>query len=187
MDVTFKDKLRSFLGAENLEFLRHTKNYLSASIISNILTAATVPVFSRVLTTAEYGIISIFMATVSLLTILSSLNLNSGIVRYYLDGKPDFGRCLSSNLVLLFGFNIFFIGTMILFRQPLAAFCKMDVELFLFAVGVAFLGGIVEIYMALTNASKQSRKYSIVTVIKTSTNLALFLVLIFLLSDNKYL
>jgi O-antigen/teichoic acid export membrane protein len=187
MGQSVKDKLLSFFGSENIEFLKHSRNYLSASIISNVLTAAAVPLFSRVLTTAEYGVISIFVAVVSMLTILSSLNINSGIVRYFLDAPPDFGRCLGSSLAFLFGFNVLFMGGIFLFREPLAAFCEMDTELFLFAMGASFFAGIVEIFLALTNAAKQSRKYSIITVLKTSTNLALFLVLIFVLSDRRYM
>lgn len=182
-----KTKLARFLGQENLEFLKHSGNYLSGTLIRNVLVAASIPILTQLLTPAEYGILSIFTSIVAMLTIVAMLNVHSGIVRYYLEKTPDFDRALGTNLLFLVAFNLAFLGAMVFFAGPLARLCAIDREVFLFAAAVSFFSVMVETYLAYMNASRQSRKHAAITVLRTAVSLAVSIVLILLLSEERYL
>jgi O-antigen/teichoic acid export membrane protein len=187
MLATIRRKLSGFTSAENREFLAHGRNYLSGTLVGNALVALSVPLLTQILTTAEYGVISVFTSVVSILTVVIGLNLNSGITRYYLEDPKDFDRSLGSNLVFMFGFTLV-AGVVLYFaRRPLAAFTSLDPDVFLFAVGVSMFAGFIEIHLALLNASKQSGKYSVLTVLRTGATLAVFVLLVVLLKERKYM
>ncbi|MDZ4864769.1 MAG: oligosaccharide flippase family protein [Gemmatimonadota bacterium] len=185
---SLRRRLAHLFGAENREFLAHGRNYLSGTLVANVLVALSIPLLTQLLTPAEYGVLSVFTSSVvPILTVLLSLNLNSGITRYYLEDPPDFDACLGSNLLFLLGFTGIMGVALFLLREPLAAFTKLDPDVFLAAVGVAMLAGLIEIHLALLNASRQSRWYSVLTVLRTGGTVALFLLLAVMLTERKYL
>ena len=184
---SLRQRLAHLVGAENREFLAHGRNYLSGTLVANALVALSVPLITQLLTPAEYGVISVFASVVSILTVLLSLNLNSGITRYYLEDAPDFATCLGGNLLFLLGFSVVTGLALFLLRGPLAAFTSLDPNVFLAAVGVSIFAGLIEIQLALLNASRQSRWHSVVTVLRTGGSLVLFLVLAVVLAEHRYL
>ncbi|MEO8636809.1 MAG: oligosaccharide flippase family protein [Gemmatimonadales bacterium] len=184
---SLRGRLSRLVGPENREFLAHGRNYLSGTLVANALVALSLPLLTRLLTPAEYGVISVFASVVSILTVLLSLNLNSGITRYYLEDPPDFAACLGGNLLFLLGFTVIMGVALFLLRGPLAAFTQLDPGVFLAAVVVSMFAGLIEIQLALLNASRQSRWYSILTVCRTGGTLALFVLLAVILTKHKYL
>ena len=187
MFSSLRKKIRDFVGLENLEFLRHSRNYLSATVVQNIFVALSVPLFTHILTPGEYGILSIFASLVTLMTIVFSLDLRSGIVRYYLEKRGDFDRALGSNLIFVSGFSVFSLVFVWLYSDSLSAFFAIDNEVFRYSALVAFLAVFVEIYLSYLQGSKQSKRYSILSVIRTICIISIAVVLILLLAEKNYL
>ncbi len=184
---SLRQRFARLVGAENREFLAHGRNYLSGTLVANILVALSVPLITHLLTPEEYGVMSVFTQLVTILTVLLSLNLNSGITRYYLDDSSDFDVALGGNLIFLLGVSVVLGVGLYLLRAPLAHYTKLDVDVFLGAVGVAIFSGLIEIQLALLNASKQSRWYSILSVLRTGAGLAVFLLFAIYLTERKYI
>ena len=120
MSGSIKNRINAFIGEENLEFFRHTRNYLSGTVVSNILVVASLPILTHFLDPDEYGILSIFFTVSSVFVIAFGLNINAGITRYYLEKKDDFAGMLGTNLLFIGGFSLLLLAAVHLFRAPLA-------------------------------------------------------------------
>lgn len=52
-----------------MEFFKHSKNYVSVVFIVKIINILAIPYISRVLSTEEFGIVSLFASTLTTLAI----------------------------------------------------------------------------------------------------------------------
>lgn len=111
------------------------------SILQKGISFITVPIFTRILSTEEYGIISLFGAWQNILTIFATLNLsyqifNNGMVKFEEDQEGYTTAMLGlSNLATLIVFGVYLIfHTPLdkLFELPIAAMIMMFVG-FLFS------------------------------------------------------
>lgn len=103
-------------------FLRHARNYVSGSVVSGIFAFGTTAVLTRLLTPAEYGIVGVFMAMVSLFSVVVELNFRGALNRYALEKKDDFPEFLRTILIFLLIFVGLSATVLILLRRPLAEF-----------------------------------------------------------------
>ena len=87
------------------------------SFASKILTFLLVPLYTNVLTTAEYGIVDLINTTVSLTFPLAILVISEAVIIFCLDGISD------KKQVWSIGFYIFFVGCVFLsILSPLLCF-----------------------------------------------------------------
>ncbi|MBN2342984.1 MAG: oligosaccharide flippase family protein [Deltaproteobacteria bacterium] len=183
----FKKWLIRRVGKENLEFLTHTRNYLSATVIQSILMALAIPVITQLLLPEEYGVLSVFVSLYTLLSIAFSLNLRAGIVRYYLDFSDDFDKALGANLLFAGLSTLLIGGVAFIFAAPLAKWIGISIHVYQYAIVTAAFSGILEIYLSYLRGSKQSKHFSLISVLRTALILGGAVILIFQMEDHKYL
>lgn len=70
---------------------KHSTNYLFATMATKALAFISIPVYTRLLSYIEYGIINVFMSTVGIVQVLLTLNTEVAISRYYYDGQKRTG------------------------------------------------------------------------------------------------
>ncbi len=70
---------------------------------SKILTFLLIPLYSSVLTTAEYGTADIISTTITLLTPILTLQINEAVIRFCLDPDADRDAVISNGTFLLLG------------------------------------------------------------------------------------
>lgn len=70
--------------------------YLTANIINKAVAFVTVPIFTRLLTTGEYGIVSTYLSFVSILQYFMGLSSEYTIRNAYVDYRDDIIRYMSS-------------------------------------------------------------------------------------------
>lgn len=168
------------------EFLKHSRNYLSASLIQNLLLVLSVPVFTNLLEPQEYGILSIFTLLVTLLTIIFGLNLKGGIFRYFFEKNNNFSQMLYSNIVFILVFDIVAFALVWIFKKPIADFFSIDERVFILASAVAVFAVPLEMYLSYLQSSKQSKKFSYISVLRVFFVLVLAIVFMFSLPDEKH-
>jgi O-antigen/teichoic acid export membrane protein len=66
---------------------RHSSHYLGGRLVVMLLGFISFPVFTRVFSVAEYGVINLITNTVLLLTVLSKFGFQHSVQRYYPDGE----------------------------------------------------------------------------------------------------
>jgi O-antigen/teichoic acid export membrane protein len=177
---------KKLIHKDNIEFMKHTKNYLGASMIKNLLLVLSIPLFTRWLAKEEYGILSIFTSLVTLMTIGFGLNLRGGIIRYYFENEDDFDAALGSNLIFISVFNFFLLIFLFLVNNQLADFFTIDRRVFFLAVVAALFSVPLEIYLRYLQGSKQSKKFFHVSVVRIAGVLAVAIGIMYYLSKERY-
>ncbi|MGY4686605.1 oligosaccharide flippase family protein [Petrotoga sp. DB-2] len=128
----------------------------------------TIPIFTRLLTPADYGVTSLYASWLSILTVIMSLDLMGSIGRGKFDFKEDYDGFASS--VAFLSFLIFLIFSIILFtfRNTFSAFMGLDLSLFYILIFHSFFGFI----LSFTNAKfRFEYKYKIVSLVTILTSL----------------
>ena len=83
-------------------FLKHSANYGLATLATRALAFVSIPVYTRLLTVEEYGIVGVFMSVVGIAQVLFTMNAEVAISRYYYDAKDieDFKMFVGASLLL---------------------------------------------------------------------------------------
>lgn len=84
---------------------KNTIIFAISSFGTKVLSFLLVPLYTAVLTTAEYGIADLITTTATLLVFILTLNISSSVLRFTIEQK-SYGRN-----ILSFGFRILLIGT----------------------------------------------------------------------------
>lgn len=112
--------------------------YTLSNMLIKSIGIITAPIFTRLLTTADYGKINNFISWQSILIIFWGLGLEYSIGRAKLDFNTDFSNYTSSILSLSFIGGIIMSFIFLLFAEPLSAFMEIDRSL-LISLCVALL------------------------------------------------
>lgn len=103
--------------------------------ISNILVRSTAlisaPIFTRLLSTSDYGIASNFLAWVAIVSVLTGLGLPYTIGNAYIDFKSDLGKYIASIQVLGSISALIFLIFGVFYSQQLSNIMLLDSELVL--------------------------------------------------------
>src|SRR6188508_3554626 len=73
---------------------RHSAVYGLGGLVSRILAVFLLPLYTRYLTTSDYGQIETLIALVTVLTIILQFGISSAFFRFYFDADDDAGRRL---------------------------------------------------------------------------------------------
>lgn len=98
--------------------------YGMGSLVGSGLSYLTTPVLARLLSIPEFGVTDVIATTVGLFSLLLSLNMNSGLWRYYYEIKDDDienkKALISSTMWLIATITVLILGTTYLFSGPFA-------------------------------------------------------------------
>lgn len=96
-------------------FLKHSGNYFISSLATGALAFISIPIYTRLLSPKDYGIISIYLGIVSIMASIMAFSADRSVSRYYFDKKDelDFKRFVGTSSILSFCF--FIINAIILF------------------------------------------------------------------------
>ena len=171
-------------------FLIDGSLYILSTIITTIITLGTLPLFTRKLSPADYGIIALFIAFGSVTSGLLSLGVNHASYRYYFDYKEDpeaFKVLNSSNI--LFMLCIYSIFSIFIY------FLSSWFSVFLFdrtfpsnLILLSFISGCIgQLFLSFTlilTAQERPITFSIITIAQTllKTILSLYLMYIYSLT-----
>jgi O-antigen/teichoic acid export membrane protein len=74
--------------------------YLSSNIFGKLIAFISIPIFTRILSVSEYGIVTTYISWTSILTIIIGLSLGNTVRSAYIDFKDDYANYISSVLIL---------------------------------------------------------------------------------------
>lgn len=162
--------------------------YTLTNLFLNGISFITIPVFTRLLTTGDYGKVSLYASWLSIFTIFIGLSMSESIRRAKYDYSEVYDEFVSS---ITFFSLIVFIGFLIIFTVLINFFTSItDLSklLFYFMIFQSFFGCITNI--AMTKYRLEYR-YKITSLISIFTAIAGVLLSIFLItqgaSDKRYI
>ena len=103
--------------------------YMFSNILIRSIGIITAPIFTRILTTSDYGIVSNFLAWVGIISIFTGLGLPYSIGTASIDFKEDLNKFISSIQTLGTIIAIIFLVFGITYNQQLAEIMSLDKEL----------------------------------------------------------
>ena len=182
-----REKLERHLGRDGVDFLLHIRNYVSAEFFMKALAFLSIPIFTRLLTPHDYGLLALYSSVYALGIVFLGLNLRASVINFYYESSAEFPRFLGAigAFTLLFacaeGLLLFVV------RRPLAGLFGIPPRLFVLAVLAAGLSLPFLLYQSYLQASKNSGAYNLLTTVKYTSTLVLSIGLVYVLQKNRYL
>ena len=183
--VTLRDIKQKY--SNEFSLFSHGLNYLSGNVFLKSLGFITLPILTRFLTVEEFGLISLYRITISILIILFSLSINTSISRYYYEKMPDFNSFLGSHIIGITVYISIVASVMIAFGSSLASIIGISISIFHIAVTISIFTVYVIIYQELNLAKKLSARYSLFQVIQQSSIIIFSVIMIIQMPEDKYL
>ena len=172
-------KLLSWAGKKDSTELKATIAYALCSIIQKTLALISTPIFTRMLTTDQYGQFSVYTSWSAILTIFITLNLSFGTFnRAMVKFKEDRKGYISSIQSLIICFAILFSLVFFSFRPILENIITLSPELVLLIVFDSLFQFGLLCWMAENRFELKYKAVIIVTLITSVSSIILSLILI---------
>ena len=175
--------MNNFIG-----FLKHSGNYLIASLATGALAFISIPIYTRLLTTEDYGIVSIFLGVVSIMASIMAFSTDRSVSRYYFDQKDelDFKRFVGTSSTLSFG--IFLINAILLFiyADKFGKLVGLSTNVVYLIIPLSGLNIIGLTFDQIYGPLKKSKVVAISSILRVCFGFLFSVLLIFLFKKNKF-
>jgi len=139
------------------------------TVISKLMTYVVLtPLYTKYLTTAEFGIVDLVVQTANLLMPLVSLGINQAVLRFGMDGETDRGAVLTTGLVVnLLGFGAFLLFYPLVRMIPDFGEYALLIYLFVFCSITHYL------FAYCVNSMQKAKLFTICVIIGTAITVVL--------------
>lgn len=170
-----------------INILYHTRNYFGAEVATRALAFISIPVFTRLLTPEEYGIVNVFTSYISIFVILFTFNSFAAVSRYYYENSDDFPSFFSTSVIIAAASILFSSIVFHVLDHFVPDLLKMPPELSYFIVPFVVFTVATSFYDQVYAPQKQSRKIAARMTAQAYLGFGLSIIIILLLADRKYL
>jgi O-antigen/teichoic acid export membrane protein len=160
--------------------------YTAASILSKVIAVALLPLYTRHLTLADYGIAEAMFAAVVSASIVVRLGLIEAVLRFYYKDDEDPGRVVASSFAGLFWFAT--IGALVALPfatpiaeallDPKAAEVGQMAELARISIGGLWVLTMFEYMLTLFRLEERARAFFATTILNVLVTIGLTVVLV---------
>lgn len=159
-----------------------TAIYGLSSILARILNFLFVPIYTRMLTQVQYGVVTEFMAYIAILQVVLVLGLETGCFRYANKEGEDPRKVYSNALIAVFGLNLAFLALMVAFSGSISAALGYEGyrSLIIYVALILFSDSITAILFAKLRQEHKALRFAVFKTIKILTETGANLVLFFL-------
>ena len=159
-----------------------TAIYGLSSILARVLNFMFVPIYTRMLTTAQYGVVTEFMAYIAILQVVLVLGLETGCFRFANKEGADPAKVYSNAMLAVFGLNLAFLAVIVGFRSGIAAALGYDGygAMVAYVAGILFCDSLTAILFAKLRQEHKAVKFAVFKTVKILTETGANLLLFFL-------
>ncbi|MBL4938132.1 oligosaccharide flippase family protein [Clostridium sp. YIM B02515] len=147
----------------------------------------TIPIFTRLLNTDNYGVVNLYSTWQSTFMYIISLGLASSVSKAKHDFKEDYDGYLSSILFLSIISLIVAVFLGCIFKNSIAFATQLPVSLIMILIFQSFFAYVVDYVSTKYTIEYQYKKYLFISISSTVLNVILSIVLILSLTQNKYI
>ena len=155
--------------------------YGMSTILARIINFLFVPIYTRLLSPENYGVVTEFMAYIAVLQVVMVLGLETGCFRFANKEGVDPRKVYSNAFVAVFCISATFLALMIAFASPIASALGYEGygSCIMYMGGILALDAVTAILFARLRQDNKALKFAILKTIKiiteTAANLVLFL------------
>ena len=157
-----------------------TAVYGMSTILARIINFLFVPFYTRLLTTASYGVVTEFMAYIAVLQVVLVMGLETGCFRFANKDGNDPDKVYTGALAAVSGLSLAFLALMIAFAGPISRLLGYDgySSCIMYMGGILALDSITAILFARLRQEHKALKFAIFKTVKilveTGANIVLF-------------
>jgi O-antigen/teichoic acid export membrane protein len=144
------------------------------------------PIFTRLFTQEDYGIVAVYNAYAGILIILFTANVHTSVGRYYYEKKNDFDEFLGTTIILTLIIFFFNILIFLLFINEASELMNLPELLPILLIFSCLFEVFHIIYSQIIQAQKKSLEFALISVLKGIFSLSLALLFVFSLNNKRY-
>src|SRR4051794_12973419 len=167
--------------------------YTAASVVSKVIAVALLPLYTRYLSTSDYGAAEVLFAAVVTASIVVRLGLIEAILRFYYKDGEDPAQVVAGSFAGLFWLST--VGALVLlpFAGPLSEFLLNPkhpsevgqlTELTRIAIGGLWVLTMWEFMLTLFRLEERARAFFVTTILNVVAAIALTVVLVVVLDEG---
>lgn len=179
--------IKKLKSTDIFETLKHGKNYFSAGIATKAMAFISIPIFTRLFTQADYGIVAVFGAYVGIFTVILSLNSYTAVGRYYYEKTDDFGAFIGTTLILVGLIFCLTLPIFILFYKQIASLIQLPGLLPVYLIFACLFAIIYGTYYQILVPQKRSKEAATISILNGYTTFGIAVLFVYLLTENRYL
>jgi len=156
-----------------------TAIYGLSTILARVVNFMLVPLYTRVLTTSDYGVVTEFMSYIAVLQVVLVLGLETGCFRYASKEGVDSKAVFSNAFMTVLGFCLLFLGTMTLFSRDIATGLGYPghAEVIIYVSSILALDSPLAIIFAKLRYEHKALRFAIIKTLKIFTEVGVNLML----------
>lgn len=131
-----------------------------------------VPLYTDVMSSADYGKVSIIFSWLVLFNVILSYGMETSFFRFY-NSQDDKRAVIGTSIISIFWTSILFLVVSLLFRNTLASLSEIDVEYITYTIWILVLDALVVIPFSKLRAYQRPIIYAIIKIGNVAVNLGL--------------
>lgn len=170
------------------EIVKHGGNYLIANIATRALAFISIPIYTRLISPSDYGILSVFLGVTGILGSILTLCTDQSISRYYFDKKndEDFKKFTGTSIILALIVFFFTSLTLVLFAEQFGKFVGLQKKLIYLIVPFGFFNCISLIFEQIYGPLKRSKMVAMSSLSRAYVGFAFSVGIVLMLKTDKY-
>jgi O-antigen/teichoic acid export membrane protein len=163
-----------------------TAIYGLSSIVGRALNFLMVPIYTKVLLPADYGIVSELYAYVAFFIVILTFGMETTFFRF-LNQEKETNKVFSNAFITLAGINIMFLIGVIVFLNPIASLMiyQNHTEYILILALILSIDAITSLPLARLRAEEKAKKFATVQLASIFVNIGLTLFFLLILFDKN--
>jgi O-antigen/teichoic acid export membrane protein len=159
--------------------LSYASVYLGANVLNAAIPFLLLPVLTRHLAPAEYGVVAMFEATVACLGVFTGLSVHGAVgVRYFSDDQSTFPEYVGVCLLVLVGSSLLTGVVLVAAGTVVSAVTGLGTQWLLIAAVVSFAQFLINIRLSIWQLRNEALRYGAFQISQTLVNAALSLLLV---------
>lgn len=169
-------------------FLKHGGNYLIASLATRSLAFISIPIYTRLLSTEDYGIVSIFMGMSGLLVSVIAFSADRSVSRYFFDQKSelDFKRFVGTSSLLAAAFFIFNSLLLVYFAEDFGEMVGLNKNVVYLFIPFSMISIVGLTFEQIYGPLKKSKEIALYSMINVFLGFALSVTFLFFMKTDKF-
>jgi len=154
--------------------------YTAASIVSKLIAVALLPLYTRYLTTTDYGQAEVIFAGIVTASIVVRLGLIEALLRFYYKDGEDPARVVATSFATLFWLATMAALVALPFAEPISELLLTEpaADLGRIAIGGLWVSTMFEYLLTLFRLEERARAFFVTTMLSVLSAIALTVVLV---------
>ena len=171
--------------SQTKSLLQNAAVYTFTNILNALIPFLLLPILTRVLLPADYGVLAMFTATLAILGAFTGLSVHGAVnVRFVDREEIDFPRYVGSCLCVLVISTMATLGVVILLLEPLSEFTAIPPMWLLLAVIVSGCNFLIQVRLGIWLMGKKPVAYGVFQTLLSLLNMGLSLIFVVLLKQG---